>query len=234
MMNDSFSRQDFYRNDPQVLHKGKWANADVIRGHQDGRDWVMKDFSGCPFIYRHTLAKLVLRRELKILSRLQGLPGIPENPIVVDGCALVYHYIPGKALGDARKEGLEIGEDFFEALEDLVSSMHERRVVHLDLRNTGNILITDDGAPGLLDFQAALFLGHLPRFIHPLLKNIDFSGVYKHWHKMSPDTLGSERLARLKKMNGIRKFWLPRGYPIRRTLKRAKKKRRPQSRNRAE
>ncbi len=40
--------------------------------------------------------------------------------------------------------------------------MHERGIVHLDIRYMRNIVVSDTGDPLLLDFQTCLFLNRIP------------------------------------------------------------------------
>ena len=75
--------------------------------------------------------------------------------------------------------------------------MHARNLVHLDIRNRRNILVTDDGKPSLLDFQSCLNLERIPNFFHNILIDIDFSGVYKNWYKVKPRLLDDKRKTRL-------------------------------------
>jgi hypothetical protein len=77
-----------------------------------------------------------------------------------------------------------------------------------------NILVTDDGMPALLDFQTSLFLGSIPAALHGFLKDIDISGVYKCWRKVSPASIDAERLRRLAEMEKKRVFWIFKGYPL--------------------
>ena len=77
-----------------------------------------------------------------------------------------------------------------EALEKAVRSMHERGVAHLDLRHRSNVLVSEDGAPILIDFASAICFkpgGAAARWILPFLASVDLRAVEK-WR----DRLASE------------------------------------------
>jgi hypothetical protein len=72
--------------------------------------------------------------------------------------------------------------------------------------------VTDRGEPLILDFQSNVRLEGLPRFLRDLLVDVDRSGIYKHWARRVPDSLGGERAALLERMNRLRRFWIFKGY----------------------
>jgi len=195
---------------PQYLARGRLANADVRLVECGGRRWVVKDFLSCPGWVRHTVGRWFIRRELKALKRLQGIPGIAENPVRVDAFALAYGYVEGRALNE-----FPLGQpsaDFFLALETTVKAMHARGIAHLDLRNRGNVLVGVAQQPVLIDFQSYVIL---PRWIPPLaryLEKIDLSGVYKAWERSLPGTLDETRQGLLDSVNAWRKWWVLKGY----------------------
>ena len=207
----------------------RWSNAHVFKTQDElGREWVVKDFSPCnPFI-RYTIAHFLLWREMRALRHLRNLDGIP-GPIKPWGkWALAYPYIPGVTLREATRRKEQIGEHYFKALEDLVTRMHEDGIAHLDLRNKSNILVTSDGSPALIDFQTAVFTRGLPPRLRGLLFAVDFSGVYKCWDRFSPETLTTERREAARHMASLRRFWVLRGYPLRKYFRRrASRKRTP-------
>ena len=166
--------------------------------------------------FQHHAVPAILRLHrlmLKLLAfvKLQGISGIPKSPFMLDEYAVCYEFISGNTLKDTPPEA--ISDDYFFQLEDLVKRMHERNLVHLDIRNRRNIMVTDDGKPALLDFQSCLNLEHIPNFFHNILIDIDYSGVYKNWYKVNPRLLDDKRKARLDQLNKKRSLWLFKGYP---------------------
>jgi RIO-like serine/threonine protein kinase len=195
---------------PRYLARGRIANADVRLVECEGRLWVVKDFSVCPGWVRHTVGRWFIRRELKALQRLQGIPGIAENPLRVDAFALAYLFVEGRALNEFPKG--QPSADFFLSLESAVKAMHARGIAHLDLRNRGNILVDASQHPCLIDFQSHVPLPRwFPQLAHTL-ENIDLSGVYKAWGKSLPGTLDESRQHLLDSVNAWRKWWVLKGY----------------------
>ena len=196
---------------PHYLARGRIANADVRLVECAGKRWVVKDFKVCPGWIRHTVGRWFIRRELKALVRLQGIPGIAENPVRVDAFALAYLFVEGRALNEFSAG--QPSTDFFLALESAVKNMHARGIAHLDLRNRGNVLVSSSQQPVLIDFQSYILL---PRWFPPLaryLEKIDLSGVYKAWGRSQPGTLDETRQQLLDSVNGWRKWWVFKGYP---------------------
>jgi RIO-like serine/threonine protein kinase len=195
---------------PHYLARGRLANADVRLVECGGKRWVVKDFRCCPGWVRHTVGRWFIRRELKALQRLQGIPGIAENPVRVDTFALAYWYVEGRSLNEFPPG--QPSAAFFMALEAAVKRMHARGIAHLDLRNRGNVLVGAAEQPVLIDFQSYV---RLPRWIPPLaryLEKIDLSGVYKAWEKSLPGTLDETRQHLLDSVNAWRKWWVLKGY----------------------
>jgi RIO-like serine/threonine protein kinase len=206
-----FSRADLERGPRRRLSEGRWANAILHRYERDGVSWVVKDFSSRSFLVRNLIGRLLVRRELGCLTRVDGIAGAPRDAFRVDAFALAYRFVPGTSLRLTANSGL--AADFFPALEESLRQMHaQARVVHLDLRNAHNILVTDEGQPSLLDFQSCLGTRWLPPPLRRFAERIDLAAIYKHWAKRSPGTLGPERAAALASMNRLRPLWVLRGY----------------------
>jgi hypothetical protein len=204
-----FTREEFERSEPEFLHRGRWGNADVYRFRKGEDCWVVKDFRSCPTLTRHTFGAWMVGRELSAMRTLAGIPGFPQEAFRLDRLALAYRFVPGKEIGDWTSVS---SPAFFEELEELVEKMHGRGIAHLDIRAAKNILITDRGAPFILDFQSHVPFGRLPRFLRKLLVDVDRSGVYKHWERRFPGSMGAERARLLGRMNRWRRFWILKGY----------------------
>jgi RIO-like serine/threonine protein kinase len=207
-----FDRKDIYGTPYQVLSKGRWANADLYLYRHEGVDWVIKDFMPCSFMVRATWGRIIVRREFAALGKMQSMPDVPQDPFLLDSFALGYRFIKGKTLRDISPEVIE--EDFFIRLEDLVNRMHNLNIAHLDIRNRRNIIVDAAGKPALLDFQNCVRLERVPRFLRNLLKNIDLSGVYKHWERYNPESLDGTRKEKLDALNRKRSFCPFKGYPF--------------------
>lgn len=193
-----------------LLRDGRWANAQVYRVEAAGRSWVVKDFSKRSFWVRVTIGRLLLRRELKALKRLRGIDGVPQNPFLVDRNALAAEFIPGVTLGQVPGE--QMNESFFLDLERLLRTVHQRGIVHLDTRGTGNMLRRPDGRPALIDFQASLDTRWMPSAWRRWLDGLDMAGVYKKWLQHDAGSMGAARREVYERMTRLRRLWIFRGY----------------------
>lgn len=190
-----------------VLKPGSITNArvSVVAGSAGLR--VVKDFSASPFLIRQLLGRFLIRREFATLRRLQGLPGVPTDPVRLHAFALSYRFVPGQTLATVLEQRLPLPPHFFSVLEQLVTGLHARGFTHLDLRNGRNILCTDTGQPYLLDFQAGVWLRFIPTFLRPPFVRTDLSGVYKWWNRLVPGQLDPERARLLLVTNRWRVLW---------------------------
>lgn len=205
-----FTRADLARADRELLRDGRWANARVEKVTLDGVAWTFKDFSSRPFLVRNTIGRFLSRREWRALSRLAGIDGVPGDAFRVDCHAIAARYLSGTLLAKLSAERADTA--FLEAYETFLAAVHGRGIVHLDTGGGSNMLMQDDGRPGLIDFQAALFTARLPGGVRRLLEDIDMAGLYKKWALWQPGTLGPQRRAVLERMQRWRRFWVLRGY----------------------
>ena len=209
-MNRAFDRAALATADRKLLRDGRFANARVERVRIGGVDWIFKDFSSRAFLVRHTVGRFLLGRELRALRQLDGLPGIPSQAFRIDALAMAARFVPGRPLSDMPKG--PVATEYLLALEALLRQVHARGLVHLDTRGGGNLLMGPDGAPGIIDFQAALSTRRMPLALRRWFEDMDLSGIYKKWKRWQPDTLGDERQALLDRLNRWRRWWLLRGY----------------------
>jgi RIO-like serine/threonine protein kinase len=209
-----FTRAEFERGERTVLNAGRWANAVVYRLARPDGEWVVKDFAPRHWLVRATIGAFLVGRETRALSRLAGVDGVPGDAFRLDRHALACRYLRGTPLH--QTDDRPPPPAFFEAFEALMGRIHARGLVHLDNRNARNVIVRDDGSPGLIDFQSYLATGWLPQRWRRGIERFDLAGVYKHWYGRWPDTLGRERLDILERMNRRRRLWVLRGYPGRR------------------
>ncbi len=206
-------------------HHRRWGNARLLLENDDTGSWVIKDFSVCHPAIRSTWSQLLLQREYKACNRLDGLEGVPRSCTREGSFSLRYRFMPGMTLRDAHEKGTQFPADYFMKLEELVAAMHERRVVHLDLRNARNILLQEDGQPALLDFQTALSSRWMLPSIRRLLENVDRSAVYKHWSRIDPEGMPPEKADWLQRFERWRPWWPIEGYALQKWKQRRQERR---------
>lgn len=205
-----FERADLPGAKQKLLRDGRVANAVVMRVEYKGTVWTVKDFSSRPWVVRNILAPLLLSHELNMLKRLSGIDGIAAKSFRIDRHAMAVEFMSGKDIGSSPRE--KITPQYLLELEQLIDAMHGRNVVHLDLRGPGNVMVRDDGTPGIIDFQSALNVRWFPKPLRRLLMAFDRSGAYKKWLQYCPESMGDERREALTRINRWRKFWIFSGY----------------------
>jgi RIO-like serine/threonine protein kinase len=206
-----FTREQFERDRGEVLSRGRWANA-VLFVHRRGDErWVVKDFRPRAFAVRNTVGRFLIRREARALRSLAGVPGVPAGAFRLDAHALAYRFVPGVPLkhADLRQHAAE----FFAQLERLLAQVHAvGHLVHLDVRNARNILVTEQHEPLLLDFQSYLGTRWMPARLRRWAERLDLAGVYKHWQRRNPEGLGEARASLLAEASRWRRLWPVHGY----------------------
>jgi hypothetical protein len=140
------------------------------------------------------LGRLMARHEIKLLTELADLKGIPAlaGPVSVGGMqlpnAVARHYIEGHPLGNREL----VNDAFFPDLSGLLKTMHQRKVAYVDLHKRENILVNDRGEPCLIDFQISVAW---PRWlpagpVFKILRRSDEYHLIKHWARCRPDQCG--------------------------------------------
>lgn len=148
----------------RVLNLGGVGNADVLLVSRAGAPpAIVKDYGRRPAAVRRWLAPLLVRHELAMLERLEGLPGIPRPLGRIGSAALAMEYLEGTTLR-RRSLGAALPSAFFDALEGIVDGISQRGVAYLDLRSPSNVLCTPTGAPALVDLGSAYRLPLPPAF----------------------------------------------------------------------
>ena len=166
--------------------------------------FVAKDYRACVLPYRWTVGVWNLRRERRALERLRGVAGVPRIEARVGRWILVLSRFRGKDVGKTPRE-LQTPE-FFDELMGIVRQMHERGVLHLDLRQRRNVLRTPQGRPAVIDFGASV-CARPGGLLHRLLAPIDVSGVLKYKQRAQPGSLSDAEAATLERLERRRRWW---------------------------
>ena len=187
---------------PRVLRdKGGFLSPVVSVVDHDGLPAVLKDYRGKNLLTRGLLAPRLVKGEFDILRRLEGIPGIPKAYAVVEKRALLLEFIDGDTIGKFKPG--ELPDSTFDLLRDTVRAMHERGVVHLDLRQKKNILIDAEKRPWLIDFGAAM-KGRLAA----KARGVDESALLKFKTRNWPHLVTDADREALKSHRFLRKFWV--------------------------
>jgi hypothetical protein len=189
---------------PQKLKKARTYGPDVRLLTCGNLVTVEKTYRDKGMVIR-LLGSILVSWERFIYGKLEGVEGIPGMVPGADRYTLLTVFMGGRNLRDAR---MSPGRPYYDDLRSLISRMHSRGVIHLDLRNRRNYGIDDEGRPYLVDFASSLYLpwgGPVWR----LLEKIDWMGYAKVKEKISPGLLddGERRLLGLG--NFLSALWLP-------------------------
>lgn len=210
---------DFSENALTLIHEGRFANAVVLRYRDKNFDLTIKDFSGSPRLIRGTFGFLSTRTEFRAKKALAEALGETGRLYRLSPWSLAFDYVRGETLSKVPKM---VSSEYFIQMERIVRKLHDCGFVHLDLRNQGNMILGRDGAPHIIDFQSCLPTKYLPSFLRCYLERVDFSGVYKAWERKCSVALDRRRKAVLTYVNGIRKFWIFKGYPLQHFMEKRK------------
>ena len=176
------------------LRAGRYWQPDLFIVQWQGRRYIVKDYRARPRIYRWSVGLLATSREAKNYRRLAGLPGIPAFGGRIDRYALAVEFIPGRNADRFTKGELSAG--FFAELRTIIQGVHDRGVVLGDLRNSKNIMVTEQGRPMLIDFSTGFGRGGwwnpLQRWLYRIFEQDDFLGVAKLKRRYAPELMTDE------------------------------------------
>jgi serine/threonine protein kinase len=147
-----------------VLKRGRGIKPDVLLVATPRGQAVVKDYAPRASWVRGQLGGgaglgcWLARREQRIYQVLADVDAVPALLGPIDDLAFAVEYRPGEPLSRMLGErlGAESAAGFLRALEASVQAMHQRGVVHLDLRHRDNVLMDEQARPVLVDFAAAM------------------------------------------------------------------------------
>jgi RIO-like serine/threonine protein kinase len=196
--------------EPQILEvikdKSNLTPAVRLILYQD-KKVIWKDYSNRPWWVRKTWGEVLANNEFTILRRLQGIKGIP-HAICKTPHGLLIDYVEGQFLNKFRPN--ELPYAIIGKLENLIGQIHSRYIVHLDLAQRKNILISSDFNPYIIDFANAFFLRPkvmLARKVFNCLRLIDRGSLLKFKNRYFPDKMTIDEKKYLKWFWAVRKWW---------------------------
>lgn len=161
----------------RLLKRGeRLLEPDVYLSELRGQPAVIKDYTRYRWTPLSPLARLLVRREARVLRRLRGWRHAPGLLGTIGGLALGLEYVPGQPLG---REPLRGPHEVFRQLQGAVATLHAAGITHNDL-HAANVLVHGD-TPVLIDFASALrtpgWLRHVPLVRE--LRRSDMASVFK-------------------------------------------------------
>ena len=191
----------------QLLAKGSMTKPDLFLLELDGKNnpVVFKTYALKNLFVRVTAGWFVTRREYAMLKHLEGVEGIERTACSPSRYGLFVKWIPGTPLN--KFDDNSLSDDAFRTLTTTVKQMHQAGVVHLDIAHKGNILITPDGEPILIDFQSALYVKGWPVWVKKWLWKIDVITLLKWKKKCFAHLLTPEDKRTDKQRKKLTRWW---------------------------
>ncbi len=168
------------------LQRGGARKPDVLLVDTGGDVCIVKDFAPRGPLVRAFLGRWVTRREVRAYRRLADHPAVPRLLGSIDPLAFAVEYRPVRRM--SGRLAWEAPPGFLAELRTAVRGLHERGVVHLDLRHRSNVGADAEGRPVLIDFGSALVFrrgGLAERWLLPLLARLDERALEKWEHKLA-------------------------------------------------
>ncbi len=190
-----------------LKHGTRFLEPDVYVARLGARQAVFKDYRR----YRRTplapLARLLVRREARILDRLSGWGYAPALLGTIGGLVLGMEFIDGHALG---RDVAMASDEVFRRLKAAVAALHAAGIAHNDLHGS-NILVAG-GVPMVVDFASALRMpGWLARSaLGRQLRRSDLANVVKMQSRLTgtpPSPAEAAVLAEPRWVRAIRSAW---------------------------
>jgi RIO-like serine/threonine protein kinase len=200
----------------RILKRGtRFLEPDVYVARLGARQAVFKDYRRYRWTPASPLARLLVRREARILERLSGWGYAPALLGTIGGLVLGMEFIDGQVLG---RDVAMVSDEVFRRLKSAVATLHAAGIAHNDLHGS-NILVSGD-VPRVVDFASALlmpaWLAHSA--LGRQLRRSDLANVVKLQSRLtgaSPSPAEATVLAEPKWVRSIRGAWkrLYRGAP---------------------
>lgn len=191
---------------------------------------IVKDFGPKGWLFRRYLGPFLLNREERAYRRLAGTAGFPRYYRRLSRQALAIERVSGRTFN--RACATELPPSFYELLQELVSRMHARGVVHLDLHQKRNIVVSDLGEPVVIDFASSLRFpmhGWRASWMR-LFCWIDRLAVLKFRDRYASGTVSDAERRYLRRVRRLGLLWPPRWLnALRKRLRRLQRVRAPRS-----
>ncbi|WP_203140920.1 RIO1 family regulatory kinase/ATPase domain-containing protein [Marinobacter mangrovi] len=195
-----------------IQHGKGFLKADVFVYMHDGQPVICKDYSRYRGSWRALLARLLIRREARILEYLKDWPHSPKVVGCMGTLALMMEYVPGELLS----EHMAAGDPFcFAQLMGVMKSLHGMSVTHNDVR--GNNIILSRDRVVLIDFAGAVRGRGIGRLLLSPMRRSDMSHLLKYKVRMTGEKPTAEEQRLYQKPRWIQvlqRLWKQRLLPF--------------------
>jgi RIO-like serine/threonine protein kinase len=197
-MFEGLTLADISKKQCGILRKPTSTRPVIWQIEENGVKAIVKDFSLNSFWFRNIIGRFLVWREKKAYKRLEGFSGVPALFSSIRGIALVIEEIQGADIGSINIKNLD--EKFFRDLENLIDRIHDRGIVHCDLKRAPNIMIGNDGNIYIIDWAASISKSEFNFFplnlIYKRFVQDDLNAIIKIRLKWQPDSVNPEEKLR--------------------------------------
>jgi serine/threonine protein kinase len=182
----------------EKILKDDFFSVNVLYKNDQSERYVLKlsDFRFVLGLLFRPLAVLMSRREYKIYQMVADISGVPQLGPRFGLRGYFHEFIEGKTLHELTEDH-RLRDDFFDRLRTIVDEVHRRRIFYADLNKLGNIIVSEEGDPYLIDFQICIPFkkrnGRFGRLSDRVLESlIQIRHIYKHKKRFLKEQLSKE------------------------------------------
>ncbi len=137
----------------------------------------------------------MIRREFAIYQRLASVDGVPHCHGLLDGQYLVLDFVDGVPLSDVDND-IADRDTFYKGLLKIILNLHLAGVAHADMKRRGNVLVSPDQRPCMLDFGTAVAKddrgGWFNRWLFKQARQFDYNAWIKLKYRRDYDSIAPE------------------------------------------
>jgi predicted Ser/Thr protein kinase len=146
---------------------------------------------------------------VRAYRRLKGVAGVPRFYRTLDRHAIIIEYVGGMRLPKCytRYGGVPC---VVERINEILARVHDRGIIHGDLRSRDNLLATAEGDLYLIDFSSATVFepgSWAWRTLFPRLRRAEERALLKWKVLLTPEDLTPEELASHRRFKRVRRWW---------------------------
>ncbi len=186
----------------QWLSSGEHSAEALISSGYQGAAYLYEGSQGRRVIKAATGAGIVgwarrrmIRREFSIYQRLASVDGVPHCHGLLDGQYLVLDFVDGVPLSDVDSD-ITDRDTFYKGLLKIILNVHLAGVAHADMKRRGNVLVSPDQRPCMLDFGTAVAKndggGWFNRWLFKQARQFDYNAWIKLKYRRDYDSIAAE------------------------------------------
>jgi predicted Ser/Thr protein kinase len=201
------TRADLPSINAGYLKRGAWNKADVYLALTKEGRYAVKDYAAKSWLVRLTGA-MQLERESRAYKALEGMMGVPRLAGKIDKDAIIMEFVEGVRLQKFHK--LRPLPHLIPGLMSLLREVHERGVVHNDIRSRENILVTPAGRIYLIDFSSASNFqkkGLKRFFFMPVMAGSERRALLKWKEALAPELMTESERVSFRRFGFLRSLW---------------------------